>query len=60
MADPTLKDKTYSIILKGFVETGQAPDYTEIAAELGVSPSEGRQALRCIMVQWQDKLAHRR
>ena len=46
MAEPTLKDKTYSIILKGFVETGQAPNYTEIAAELGVSPSEGRQALR--------------
>jgi hypothetical protein len=39
-------DKTYSIIMKGFVETGQAPHYTEIAAELGVSPREGRQALR--------------
>ena len=23
MAEPTLMDKTYSIILKGFVETGQ-------------------------------------
>ena len=46
MAEPTLKDKTYSIILKRFVETGQAPNYTEIAAELGVSPREGRQALR--------------
>jgi hypothetical protein len=39
-------DKTYSIIMKGFVETGQAPHYTEIAAELGVSIREGRQALR--------------
>ena len=46
MAEPTLKDKTYSIILKGFVETGQAPNYTEIAAKLGVAPEEGRQALR--------------
>ena len=47
MAEPTLMDKTYSIIfiLKGFVETGQAPHYTEIAAELGVSPEEGCQAL---------------
>ena len=45
MAEPTLKDKTYSIIMKRFVETGQAPHYTEIAAELGVSPKEGRQ--RC-------------
>ena len=46
MAEPTVMDKTYSIIIKGFVETGQAPHYTEIAAELGVSPREGRQALR--------------
>jgi len=46
MAEPTLMDKTYSIILKGFVETGQAPHYTEIAADLGVTPKEGRQALR--------------
>jgi hypothetical protein len=46
MAEPTLLDKTYSFIMKGLVETGQAPHYTEIAAELGVSPREGRQALR--------------
>ena len=46
MAEPTLKDKTYSIIMKGFVETGQAPHYTEIATKLGVSPREGRAALR--------------
>ncbi len=46
MTEPTLLDKTYSVIMKGFVETGQAPHYTEIAAELGVSPREGRQALR--------------
>jgi hypothetical protein len=46
MTEPTLMDRTYRIIVKGFVETGQAPHYTEIAAELGVSPEEGRQALR--------------
>jgi hypothetical protein len=46
MAEPTLLDKTFSIIMKGFVETGQAPHHTEIAAQLGVSPEEGRQALR--------------
>ena len=46
MAEPTLLDKTYSIIIKDFVETGQAPHYTELAADLGVSPEEGRQALR--------------
>ena len=48
MAEPTLLDRTYSIIIKGFVETGQAPYYNEIAAELGVSPEEGRQALRTL------------
>ncbi len=46
MAEPTLLDRTFSIIMQGFVETGQAPHYTEIAAGLGVSPREGRQALR--------------
>jgi len=45
MAEPTLMDTTYSVIMKGFVETGQAPHYAEIAAELGVAPEEGRQAL---------------
>ena len=46
MAEPTTLDRTFSIIMKGFVETGQAPQYTEIAGGLGVSPAEGRQALR--------------
>ena len=46
MAEPTLLDKTYSVVMRGFVGTGQAPNHTEIAAELGVSPREGRQALR--------------
>ncbi len=45
MAEPTLQDKTFHIIMKGMVETGQAPHFTEIAAELGVSPKEGREAL---------------
>ena len=46
MAEPTLLDRTFSIIMNRMVETGQAPHYTEIAAELGVSPREGRAALR--------------
>ena len=45
MSEPGLLDKTHNIILKRFVETGQAPHYTEIAAELGLSPREGRAAL---------------
>ncbi|MBW2061922.1 MAG: hypothetical protein JRI95_10225 [Deltaproteobacteria bacterium] len=38
-------DKTYNIIMKTMVETGQAPHYTDLAQELGVSMEEGRQAL---------------
>jgi len=45
MAEPTLLDRTFSVIMKRMVETGQAPHYTEIAAELGLSPREGRAAL---------------
>ena len=46
MAEPTLLDRTFSIIMNCMVETGQAPHYTEIAADLGVSPKEGREALQ--------------
>ena len=38
-------DKTFHIIMKSMVETGQAPHYTELAKELGVSMEEGRKAL---------------
>jgi len=37
--------RTFSFILKRMVETGQAPFYTEISEELGVSVEEGRKAL---------------
>jgi len=39
-------DQTFHFILERMIATGQAPHYTEIAAELGVSPPEGRKALR--------------
>jgi len=38
-------DKSFHIIMKRMVKTGQAPHYTEIAAELGVSPEDGRKVL---------------
>ena len=37
MTQPSLLDRTYFFIMKRIVETGQAPFYTEIASELGVS-----------------------
>jgi len=49
MAPPSQLDKTYSFILERMVETGQAPFYTEIAAELGVSVAEGQKALHDLM-----------
>jgi hypothetical protein len=40
------KDLTFHIIMESFIATGQAPHYTEIAAKLGVTPEQGRKALR--------------
>ena len=44
MTESTL-DRTFHFIMKQMVDTGQAPFYTEIAQELGISPDEGRKAL---------------
>ncbi len=38
--------KTFHFILERLIATGKAPDYTQIADELGVSPQEGRKVLR--------------
>jgi hypothetical protein len=40
MNGPSKADRTFHIIMNRMVETGQAPHYTEIAAELGVSVEE--------------------
>ena len=40
MSEPSQLDKLFQIIMNRMVETGQAPHYTEIAAELVVSPEE--------------------
>ena len=46
MSSSSVLDKTYSIIIKRMVKTGQAPHYTEIAAKLGVPVENGRKALQ--------------
>ena len=38
--------KTFHFILERMIDTGQAPNHIEIAAELGVSPTEARKVLR--------------
>ena len=45
MSEPSVLDRTFHIIMQCMVRTGQAPHYTEIAAELGVSPEDGRETL---------------
>jgi hypothetical protein len=49
MSELSQLDRTYSFILKRMVEPGQAPFYTEIAQELGVSVEEGRKALHALL-----------
>ena len=38
-------DQTFHTIMERMIATGQAPHFTEIAAELGVPPTKGRKAL---------------
>ena len=45
MTETSRLEKTFHIIMKRLVKTGQAPHYTEIAAALGVSTEEGRKVL---------------
>lgn len=45
MSGKEMLDKTYHTITKQMVDKGQAPHYTEIAADLGVSPEEGRKTM---------------
>ncbi|MFC1834768.1 hypothetical protein ACFL2Q_08550 [Thermodesulfobacteriota bacterium] len=43
--DHSLLDRTYHFIMTRMVKSGQAPHYTEIAQELGLTMEEGRLTL---------------
>ena len=45
MAELALLDKAFSNSTTRLVDTGQAPHYTELARDLGLSVEEGRQTL---------------
>ncbi len=45
MNEIAILDRTFNIIMKQLVESGQAPHYTEIVAELGIPVEERRKAL---------------
>jgi len=38
-------ESAFHTIMNRMVKTGQAPYYTELAADLGISPEEGRKVL---------------
>lgn len=42
MADANLVQQTYTTIQKHFMQTGRAPHYTELAAELKITPDEAK------------------
>lgn len=46
MSTPGELDRAYHIIIEEMIATGQAPPYTDIASQLGVSPEKGRKTLR--------------
>ncbi len=45
MSESNQLERTFQIIMKHLMETGQAPHYTKIAADLDVPVEEGRKAL---------------
>jgi hypothetical protein len=45
MTDVAVLDHAYRFTMQRFVATGQAPHYTELAAELGTTMEEGKQHL---------------
>lgn len=45
MRDSSRLNRTYHVIIERMIATGQAPHFTEIAAELDLSPAEGRKVL---------------
>jgi hypothetical protein len=49
MADISMLDRAHHLIMRRFIETGQAPHYTELAADLGLTVEEGRRLLHDLM-----------
>ncbi len=49
MADQAMLDRAFYCIMQRIINTGQAPHYTEMAAELGVPVEEGRHLLHDLM-----------
>ena len=48
MSNPTLLDQAFHTIMRRMVQTGQAPFYTELAMDLGLSMEEGKKTLHTL------------
>ncbi|HSF04650.1 MAG TPA: hypothetical protein VLG10_02570 [Methylomirabilota bacterium] len=46
MTDVKVLDRAYTVLNERMIATGQAPHYTELARQLGLSMEAGRQVLR--------------
>ncbi len=46
MAESSDLNRTFHFIMERMIATGQAPNYSEIAAALGVAPVEGQKTLQ--------------
>jgi hypothetical protein len=44
-----LLDRAFASIMATMIDTGQAPHYTELAADLGLRPDEGRELVHELM-----------
>ena len=49
MADTKTLDRVFHSVMQRFINAGQAPHYTELAADLGVTVEEGRRLLHDLM-----------
>jgi hypothetical protein len=49
MSTSSVLNQAYHIIIQRMIETGQAPHYTEIAAQLGIPAEDGRKVLHDLM-----------
>ena len=49
MAEQAILDQAYLLMLQRFIDTGRAPHYIEMAAELGMLPEAGRQLVHDLM-----------
>lgn len=47
--DVQLLDRAFHSIMRAMIETAEAPHYTELAADLGLRPDEGRAVVHELM-----------